>query len=105
MDAIDKIAKYLDGVDYKEFSDNDMMIDAIAREIEIIGEAASNVSKKFQNKYDEILWSKMIGMRNKIIHDYFDVDIDIIWDTCQNNLKELGDQIMIILTKIENERR
>ena len=99
LDAIDKIAKYLDGIDYKEFNDNEMMIDVVAREIDIIGEAASNVDKKFQSEHDKIAWSKIIGMRNKIIHDYFDVDIDIIWDTCHNDLQELGDQIIFILAK------
>lgn len=89
LDAIEKIERYLNGASYESFLDNEMMIDAIVRELEIVGEAAGNLSEEFQKKYPELPFDEMIGMRNRLIHEYFGVDTDIVWKTCVNDLKEL----------------
>jgi uncharacterized protein with HEPN domain len=78
IEAIEKIEKYIGSVEFDEFSKNDMMIDAVVREFEIIGEAANNLSDKFQDKHFEIPWYKIKAMRNVLIHEYFGVNLKVV---------------------------
>lgn len=89
LDAIKKIESYLDGVDFETYCANDMLFDAVVREIEIIGEASNNISVEFQKKHPDIPWHKVISMRNTLIHEYFGVDKELVWNTCLENLPEL----------------
>jgi uncharacterized protein with HEPN domain len=73
LDAIASIEEYTKGMSENEFLSDSMVHDAVVRQIEIIGEAARNVADQFQNKYPKLPWAKMIGSRNKIIHEYFNV--------------------------------
>jgi len=97
LDAIETIEEYISGKTFKSFSVNKMMIDAVTRQFEIIGEAASNVSVDFQEKNSHIPWSKAIGMRNHLIHEYFGVNKKIVWQTCKKDLKELKKQVEVLL--------
>jgi len=96
-DALDKIERYLNGVSEGDFYNSDMILDAVVREIEIIGEAANNISKDFQEQHLEIPWRKIVGMRNRLTHEYFGVNKKIVWDTCQIDLKELKKLISPLL--------
>jgi uncharacterized protein with HEPN domain len=96
-DAIAKIDRYLAGVDYETFTGNDMMIDAVVRELEIIGEAARNLSAPFIEKHADIPWSRIRRMRNILIHEYFGVSLKVVWDTARSNLPQLKTFIEIIL--------
>lgn len=87
--AIEKIDLYLTGVDYEVFAANDMMIDAVVRELEIVGEAVRNLSTAFIEKYPDIPWRRVKAMRNVLIHQYFGVDLKVVWDTCRSNLPQL----------------
>ncbi len=89
IEAIDKIEKYLGDSSYGEFSKNDMLIDAVVRELEIIGEAANNFSEEFKNHYPNIPFRDITDMRNFLIHEYFGVNTKIVWETCQTNLPDL----------------
>lgn len=86
LDAIQKIEKYIQGADFEAFSNNSMMCDAVAKELEIIGEAASKCSASFRKEHPKIPWSEVVGMRNRLIHEYFGVDLDVVWTTCQEDL-------------------
>jgi uncharacterized protein with HEPN domain len=77
LDSINKIEKYTSGVDFRKFRVNSMLIDAVIRNLEIIGEASSNIPEAIQEKYSKIPWSKMKAMRNLVIHEYFGVDLSI----------------------------
>jgi len=66
-----------------------MVIDAVVRNLEIIGEAAKNLSKETKSQYPEIPWREMADMRNKLIHEYFGVDLDIVWKTIKYRLPEV----------------
>jgi uncharacterized protein with HEPN domain len=90
-DAISKIEKYLAGADHDTLSGNDMMLDAVIRELAVIGEAAKNLSEEFKGAHQHIPWRKITNMRNLLIHEYFGVNTKIVWDTCQNNLPILKD--------------
>jgi len=80
-----------------EFLSDSMVHDAVVRQIEIIGQAARNVSDQFQNKYPKLPWARMIGIRNKIIHEYFNVNYAIVWDTVKDDLPLLKKSIKKIL--------
>jgi uncharacterized protein with HEPN domain len=97
LDAIEKIEEYTARKTFKSFSANDMMVDAVTRQFEIIGEAANGISTHFQEKNSQVPWSKLIGMRNRLIHEYFGVNKKIVWQTCKKDLKELKDQIEELL--------
>lgn len=93
LEAISKIESYIKDYSFEDFSKDNKTIDAVARELGIIGEAANNVSKLFQEGNSQIPWSKIISMRNFLIHQYFGIDKQTIWQTCRNNLPELKKQI------------
>jgi uncharacterized protein with HEPN domain len=97
LDAIALIEEYTKGMSENEFLANSMAHDAVVRQIEIIGEAARNISNDFREKHSKIPWGKMTGVRNKIIHEYFNVNYSIVWDTVQDDLHVLKDSIKKIL--------
>ncbi|MFA5894072.1 MAG: DUF86 domain-containing protein [Candidatus Margulisiibacteriota bacterium] len=99
FEAIQKIEKYLLNVSYDQFSDNDMLIDAVVRELEIIGEAANKVGVEAKSRYSTMPWGQMIGMRNRLIHEYFGVNKKIVWETCSADLKELKKILISILPR------
>ena len=70
-----------------------MFFDALVRELEIIGEAANNLSEDFQGEHPDIPWERIIGMRNQLIHGYFTLDLQIVWDTLQKDVPKLKEQI------------
>ena len=85
LDAIDVIEGYTKGMTENEFLANSMARDAVVRQIEIIGEASRNISDEFREKHPKLPWEKMGGIRNKTIHEYFNVNFAIVWDTVQDD--------------------
>jgi len=80
---------YLEGRTKEEYLKDTQCQDAVIRRLEIIGEAAGRVSGATTTKFPNLPWKKMVGMRNIMIHEYEDVDLDIVWDTVQNDLPPL----------------
>lgn len=97
LDAIDLIEDYIKGMSLNQFLAKSMVHDAVVRQVEIIGEAARNVSDEFKKKQSKLPWGKMIGIRNKIIHEYFNVNYSIVWDTITEDLPPLKKAIKKIL--------
>lgn len=95
--AIRKILKYVRGLTFEDFVRDELTADAVVRNLEIIGEAANNLPKKFREKHKEIPWSHIVGMRHKVIHEYYGVDIEILWATVKEDLVELRKQIGALL--------
>ena len=89
LDSISAIEEFSGNINKKEFSADRLRQSAIVREIEIIGEAAKNVSETVKGKYPEIEWKEIAGTRDKMIHHYFGVDLNIIWDIIKINLPPL----------------
>lgn len=87
--AVGKIEKFTWEMDKKVFETDEKTIDAVVRNLEIIGEAVNKLPTDFKLKYKDIPWQKMIGMRNKVIHEYFGVDWEILWQTVKEDMPEL----------------
>jgi len=98
-DAIKSIIEYTKDVNKKSFISKNMIQDAVIRRIETIGEAAKNVSIDFRETYSEIQWRKIVGMRDKLIHGYFNVDVERVWNVIINDIPVLKKQIEEIFDK------
>ena len=99
IDAAEEALTFISGITEANFSKNRMIILSIVKDIEIIGEAASKISEETQIKNPDIPWKDIIGMRNRLIHGYFDVDIKILWNTTKNNLPSLLKTLRAVVSK------
>jgi uncharacterized protein with HEPN domain len=91
--AIKKIERYTKELSAKDFASDEKTIDAVIRNLGVIGEAANNIPSGVRSKMPDIPWRKIIAMRNKVIHEYFGVDWEILWQTIEEDLPELKKQI------------
>ncbi|MCB1149073.1 MAG: DUF86 domain-containing protein [Chlamydiia bacterium] len=97
INAIDKTEKYISGMTFAQFKKHDMTVDAVIRNLEVIGEAANAIPKSVKLKYPEIPWKLMSGMRNILIHEYFGVDVSTVWQTAKKNLPSVKKNLVAIL--------
>ncbi len=99
LDSIEKIEKYTADITFKDFSNNQMIIDAVVRNFIIIGEASTYIPPEMHDKYPEIPWKKMKAMRNIVVHEYFGVKLNTTWNTAKKSLPKLKKE----LTKVIKE--
>lgn len=97
QEAIQSIQGYLEGISCEQFKSSKMVVDAVVRELEIIGEATNNLSPDFRAQHPDMLWRRTTDMRNFLIHEYFGVNTKVVWDTCKNDLPSLKGFIAAIL--------
>ena len=100
LEAAESIISYTDKISYEEFVNDKKTIDAVIRNFEIIGEAVKLLPTILKNKYPEINWQRIRGFRNRIIHDYFGVDLSKVWTIIQTQIMELKNNIHKILSEI-----
>ncbi len=96
VEASERIASYVKEVTYVEFETDQMRIDAVIRNLQIIGEAVKKLPDSIRDRYPNIAWQEIAGLRNRVTHVYFNVDINIIWDVVQSELPLLQTQIQQI---------
>lgn len=96
-DSINKIIDYTSNINFEDFENETIIQDALIRQFEIIGEASSKLTKDFRDKHNNIPWNRIIGMRNKLIHDYFGVEIKKLWDTVQEDIPIFKKDILKII--------
>lgn len=93
LDSIRKINEFSNGLSLKNFKTNEIVQDAIIRNIEIIGEASKKISADTKQTYFKIPWKEIAGMRDKLIHDYLGVDVTVVWKTIKEDIPTLERQI------------
>lgn len=99
--AIKKINKYTTGLTFKRLKRDALVSDAIVRNLEIIGEASKNIPRRIREKYPDIEWRKICGLRDILVHEYFGIDIQILWDIIKNKLPDLKKKITRVLKSIQ----
>jgi len=91
--SIDNIQNFTKDLTYTKFKRNKLVIDAVIRNLAVIGEAAKNIPKDVKDKHLEIAWHKILSMRNRMVHEYFNLDLEIVWKTISKDLPKLKEQI------------
>ena len=97
QESLQKIFKFTDGLTRDAFMGDELVIDAVLRNFEVIGEAASKLPADFVDEHPDVEWHKIIGMRNRLIHGYFGVSTAIVWETIQQHLPRLRDQLKALI--------
>ena len=103
LDAIGKIEKYLHGYNEAQFFADDKTQDAIIRQLQNVGEAAKNLTTDVREANPQIIWKQVMATRDRLAHGYYLINLQIIWDTTQNDLPKLKTEITKILEKLNEE--
>ena len=94
--AIRKIEKYTKDLSLQKFKNNDLVIDAVVRNLEVIGEASKKIPPEIKATTPGIEWKKIAGLRDILIHEYFGVDVEILWDIIENKMPELKKAVQMM---------
>ena len=103
LDAIAAIEQFTSDIEFAVFSQNLEKIFAVSRAIEIIGEAVKRIPDSVRNRYSDIPWKDITGMRDKMIHDYFNTDLEIIWKAVQEDVPQLKIMISMVLEDVRDQ--
>lgn len=101
LECIGKIEKYTEDMSFDEFGKDSKTVDAVVRNLEVIGEASKNVPDEVKKQYQKIYWEGMIGLRNRIVHEYFGVDLKIVWHIIKEELPALKEKMKLVLERSE----
>lgn len=99
LDEIEFLANQCRGLQFQELMEDEVLKRASVRSLEVIGEATKNLSEEFKEKYPVVEWKKIAGLRDKLIHHYFGINWDIVWDVIENKLPDLEKEIRILIEK------
>jgi len=101
LEAIRKIKRYTENINFEEFADNELIQDGVVRNLEIIGEAVKNIPEDVKRDNPDVEWRKIAGLRDILIHAYFGVDVEVVWDIVKNKVPKLKEKIENILSKLD----
>lgn len=104
INAITEAGEFVRGMTYEDFLEDRKTINAVIRSLEVIGEAAKNLPQSMRDEYPDVPWKKIVGMRDKLIHVYFGVDLEIVWQVIQHDLPAIKPGIVKILKKLAREK-
>lgn len=101
LDAINKIHVYTHGFDLARFRSDDRTVDAVARNLEIVGEAAARLPDDFRAAWPDVPWGRIVALRNRIVHAYFGLDLELVWSIINTDLQSLQSQLMEIRKNLD----
>ncbi len=101
LESITRIEEYLEGIDKATFDEVHLLQDGIIRQLQIIGEATSRISPGLSERYPDVPWSNIVGMRHKIVHDFFEIDLDVVWVTATERVPKLKEQLQQLLGELD----
>ena len=101
LEAIRKIEKYTGNLSFDDLANDELVQDAVVRNLEIIGEAVKNIPVEIRNKKPEIEWQKIAGLRDILVHAYFGVDVEIVWDIIIAKIPELKKRVLGMISETE----
>lgn len=102
--AANKTLRYTNGMTLEAFRNDELVFDAVVRNLEIIGEAAKQVPKEIQERMPDVEWSKAAAFRDVIAHGYFGLDVHIIWDVTRNKVPDIAKSVEKLLTQLRNDQ-
>jgi len=97
LQAIKKIEKYTEGLTSEKLKEENLIIDGVVRNLEVIGEAAKKIPQDVKREHSDIEWKKMAGLRDILAHEYFGIDLEILWDIIKNKLPQLKTKVTHLL--------
>jgi uncharacterized protein with HEPN domain len=97
LESAIKIKKYTENLSLEHFLNDDKTVDAVVRNLEIIGEAANRINLEIKEQYPKVEWKRIKGLRNRIVHDYFGIDYEIVWSIIENDLDNLIEEVEQII--------
>ncbi len=103
LDAIEKIQQFVEGMDFEKFSRDSKTIFAVIRALEIIGEASKKIPETTKRQNPELPWREMAGIRDILIHEYFGTNLQVVWNTVNEDIPKLKPSITAMLEKIERQ--
>lgn len=103
LSSIGKTQRFVSGKTFEDFQYDDLLIDGVTRNLEVIGEAAKQIPSVFRSQHKEINWTQVVGFRNIAIHEYFEVDIEIVWTIATKQIDPLKKSIERMLKEMEKK--
>jgi uncharacterized protein with HEPN domain len=100
LDAISDIETFTEKKNFEDFSSDKMLQSACVHQLQIIGEAANHFTREFINKHNNVEWAEIVGLRNLLIHEYFGIDIKLVWQVIQNDIPRLKAHIQNIIENL-----
>jgi uncharacterized protein with HEPN domain len=101
--AANRVLRYVENTNQEEFEQDLEKQDSITYRILILGEASKRLSAEFRDKHPNIPWRQIAGMRNMLVHEYDQIDLDVLWDVTQNSIPDLLKQLNLLVDSIEND--
>ncbi len=101
LEAMESIEKFVEGMSFEDFRMDDKTSSAVIRKFEVIGEASRNIPNSIRRKYPDIPWKELVGFRDKLIHFYFGIKYEIVWDTIKIEIPKLKPRLKAILSEFE----
>jgi hypothetical protein len=103
LEAIEKVENYVNDFSFEQFSRDTKTVDALVRNFEVIGEATKRIPAETKDKHPEIPWKMMAGTRDKLIHEYFGVNVQVLWKAVKEDLPPLKRSIKLLIQKLDKE--
>ncbi len=104
LDAISNVAEFVGSKTRDEFSNDKKTLHAVLRNLEVIGEAIKSIPAEVRRRHADVPWKRIGGLRDVLIHQYFGIDVDIVWNIVENKLPELRQQVETILSQADDSR-